>query len=383
MNNLRIAWLVPVAWFYWQPTLSEFSKLFPNTKIYTALFPGYSKGYEDSLDLEMVGKFKVLGGKQNPANPRYSSTFTSLSPKIILRLFQYRPKLIFTNSFGIWTILALFFKFIGGWQVVIAYEGSSPGVDFCDSPWRLWVRKMMLKRADALITNSKTGKEYLTKVLSAEPQKVFAQPYEIPGALSLLDNPGKTDPAIKPLNKPVFLFVGRIVSRKGLHLLLSACLLLKQQGYQNYTLLIVGEGKQRPELEAFCQQLDLINCIKWVGKVDYQNIGNYFQAADVFILPTIEDTWGVVILEAMLFGKPILCSQGAGSSELIINEKNGYVFDPQDRLGLAQLMSKFIDNSDLIPAMGEASRQQIANHTPEIAAKHLAAVVKSVQDHDQ
>ncbi|MEM8677001.1 MAG: glycosyl transferase, partial [Cyanobacteria bacterium P01_G01_bin.67] len=83
MNNLRIAWLVPVAWFYWQPTLSEFSKLFPNTKIYTALFPGYSKGYEDSLDLEMVGKFKVLGGNQNSAIPQYGSSFTSLSPKII------------------------------------------------------------------------------------------------------------------------------------------------------------------------------------------------------------------------------------------------------------------------------------------------------------
>ncbi|MEM7756844.1 MAG: glycosyltransferase family 4 protein [Cyanobacteria bacterium P01_A01_bin.40] len=379
MNNLRIAWLVPVAWFYWQPTLSEFSKLFPNTKIYTALFPGYSKGYEDSLDLEMVGKFKVLGGNQNSAIPQYGSSFTSLSPKIIFRLLQYRPQLIFTNSFGIWTILALMFKFIGRWRVAIAYEGSSPGVDFCHSPWRLWLRKIMVKQADAYITNSQTGKAYLTKVLAAEPHKVFAQPYEIPAAFSLLDNSVTKPPALKLSQKPVFLFVGRIVSRKGLHLLVEACSLLKQQGYQNYTLLIVGEGEQRPELEAFCQQLNLTNCVKWVGKVDYQDISNYFQAADVFILPTFEDTWGVVILEAMLFGKTILCSQGAGSSELVIDGQNGYVFDPQDKSVLARLMANLIDNSDLLPAMGQASREQIAQHTPEIAAKQLATVVQSMQ----
>ena len=263
--------------------------------------------------------------------------------------------------------------------MVIAYEGSSPGVDYCDSPWRLWMRKIMVERADAYITNSKTGKEYLIQVLGAKPERVFSQPYEIPSALSLIGNSNKTTLEIKLSEKPVFLFVGRIVSRKGLHSLLEACLLLKQQGYQNYTLLIVGEGEQRPELEAFCQQQDLANCVQWVGKVDYQDIGNYFQAADIFILPTIEDTWGVVILEAMLFGKPILCSQGAGSSELIINGENGYVFDPQNRAELAQLMAKLIDNSDLIPAMGKASRQQIANYTPEIAAKHLAEIVNSMQ----
>ncbi|NBD32732.1 MAG: glycosyltransferase [Cyanobacteria bacterium] len=381
MKNLRIAWLVPSAWFYWQPTLSEFSKLFPKTKVFTALFPGYTKGYESCLDIELVGSFKVLGGQQNLAKPHYSSAFTSLSPKIILHLFQYRPKLIFTSSFGVWTILALLFKFIGSWKVVIAYEGSSPGVDFRNSPLRLWIRKIMVKIADAYITNSNAGKTYLTDILKAESTKVFAQPYEIPAAASLLDKEKIRELPSISYKQPVFLFVGRIIPRKGLHFLLEACTTLKKQGYRNYTLLIVGEGQQRPELEAFCKKNNLEHCVKWIGKVDYQDIGNYFQAADVFILPTLEDTWGVVILEAMLFGKPILCSRGAGSSELIINGENGYVFDPKNRKELAQFMAKFIENPSLISVMGIASQQQIVNYTPEIAANYLAKVVESMQ-HD-
>lgn len=375
MNNLRVAWLVPVAWFYWQPTLSEFSKIFPNTKIYTALFPGYTKGYEDSLDLEIVGDFKVLGGQQNLTKPRYGSTFTSLSPKIVLRLLQYRPKLIFTSSFGIWTILALLFKFIGRWQVAIAYEGSSPGVDFRHSPWRLWFRKIMVKIADAYITNSKAGQDYLVEVLEAEPEKVFARPYEIPAAASLLNPETTRALSKKSFSKPIFLFVGRIIPRKGLHLLLEACTILKQQGHQNYTLLIVGDGQQRSELEAFCKKHNLEDCVKWIGKVDYQEISNYFQVADIFILPTLEDTWGVVVLEAMLLGKPVLCSQGAGSSELIIDGENGYVFDPQARKELAQIMAKLIENPKLSKIMGLKSQETIAPHTPEKASQFLAQVV--------
>ena len=60
-------------------------------------------------------------------------------------------------------------------------------------------------------------------------------------------------------------------------------------------------------------------------------------------MPTIEDTWGVVTLEVMLFGKAVLCSVGAGSSELVIDGENGYVFEPTQSEKLAQMMQKFID----------------------------------------
>jgi glycosyltransferase involved in cell wall biosynthesis len=128
----------------------------------------------------------------------------------------------------------------------------------------------------------------------------------------------------------------------------------------------------------FCQQHNLTGCIQWEGRIEYDQIGAYFQSADVFVMPTLEDTWGVVVLEAMLFGKAILCSKGAGTSELIIHGENGYVFDPQDSETLAMLMRKFIDRPDLATIMGEKAKQTMAEYTAVFAAQVLSQATELV-----
>ena len=374
-NNFRIAWLLPVAWFYWQPVMSQFTHIFPQTKVFTGLFPGFARGFENSFVVEVIGKFQVLEMARETTG--YGSNFTYLSPRIIFHLLRLRPHAIFSSSFGIWTLLALLLKPLGWWRVVIAYEGSSPGVDYRNSAIRLLVRRLMVKFADACITNSQAGKAYLVDILNAKDSHVFVQPYEIPDTKTLatqenieLDN--------SQLQKPVFLFVGHIIPRKGLHVLLEACKILQQQGYCEYTLQIVGNGPQQEELEKFAQEHHLTDCIQWVGRVDYNLISSYFRSADVFVLPTLEDTWGVVVLEAMLLGKPVLCSQGAGTAELIVNGENGYVFDPTQPEKLAELMRQLIECPIAIENMGKKSQQIMSQYTPEAASKCLAQVTNLV-----
>ena len=374
VRNVRVAWLLPIAWFYWQPVLSEFTRLFPETTVFTGLFPGFAKGYEGSLTIELVGETKVVGLTKSKTG--YGDNFTYLSPAIIGCLLQLKPNVVFTSSFGIWTLLAVLLKPIGRWRVVIAYEGCSPGVDYRNSLLRLTLRRMLVAAADACVTNSHAGKAYLTEFLKAKANDVFVEPYEIPvpEAFSLIE--GSAEQGHKSLNHPIFLFVGHIVPRKGLNFLLEACAILRAQGYSDYTVLVVGDGSQQEELTAFCESHDLVNCIKWEGRVEYDLIGSYFQMADVFVLPTLEDTWGVVVLEAMLFGKPILCSNGAGTSELIEHGENGYVFEPQDSETLAKLMRQLIDDPQLMVAMGEKSKQVMAQYTPLSASKTLAEVTE-------
>jgi glycosyltransferase involved in cell wall biosynthesis len=373
-RSLRIAWLLPVAWFYWQPSISEFSRYFPNTKVFTALWPGFAKGFEDSLDIEIVGNWKVV--KISDHQTGYGKGLTYVSPAVIMPLLQFKPDVIFTNSFGIWTLLALLFKPLGGWKVIIAYEGSSPGVDFLHSPLRLWIRKRMVQLADAFITNSQIGKKYLTEVLNAHCDSTFSHPYEVPAAQSLLvESEISQSPPLK-YPYPVFLFVGRIIPRKGLQSLLDACSLLSAKGCTDYMLLIIGDGDQRAELEKFSQHNQLTHNVKWLGQVDYNQISTYFQSADVFILPTHEDTWGVVVLEALLFGKPVLCSTGAGSQELIIDGKNGYKFSPGDSKYLASLMEKCINENDLVQNMSMNSKRIMGSYAPKNASDFLLGVVE-------
>jgi glycosyltransferase involved in cell wall biosynthesis len=371
-ESLRVAWLLPVAWFYWQPVLSEFTRIFPKTTVFTGLFPGFAKGYEDSVNIELVGEMKVVGLTKSETG--YGDNFTYLSPAIIGQLLKLRPHLVFTSSFGIWTLFAVLLKPIGGWRLIIAYEGSAPGVDYRNSWLRLTLRRIMVSAADVCITNSHAGKAYLTDFLKAPAERVFVEPYEIPvlDAFSAETSSSKVD--FSSLNHPTFLFAGHVVPRKGLKCLLEACAILQSQGHSNYTLLVVGDGTQQEELEAFCQEHNLTDCVQWRGRVDYKDIGYYFQAADVFVLPTQEDTWGVVVLEAMLFGKAVLCSKGAGTSELIVDGKNGYTFLPDDSEALAHQMLQFIADPALSAVMGEQSKQIMSQYTPTAAANVLVEI---------
>jgi glycosyltransferase involved in cell wall biosynthesis len=185
-------------------------------------------------------------------------------------------------------------------------------------------------------------------------------------------------PVLSQYKQPIFLFVGSITPRKGLHLLLQACAILQQQGCDKYTLAIIGDGTQRKELEDFCQEKGLSDRVRWIGKVDYSKLGAYFSESDVFVLPTLEDTWGMVVLEAMVLGKAVLSSKWAGASELVIEGENGYCFDPYDPEKLSQLMRLFIDNPDLAVAMGKKSKQLMAQYTPEAAAQFLSKVTSFV-----
>jgi glycosyltransferase involved in cell wall biosynthesis len=373
--NIKIAWLLPVAWFYWQPAISELTKIFPHTTIFTGLFPGFAKGLEDTLKVEVIGEFKVIEIDRDENG--YGDNFTYLSPKIIGNLLRLRPQVIFTSSFGVWTILALVLRPLLRWRVIIAYEGSSPGVDYRHSAARLFVRRLMVMLSAACISNSRAGGEYLIEILRADKERVFVQPYEIPDEHTL---PGSeaAEPQLVAQQDPVFLFVGHLIPRKGLPLLLGACAALQARGYQKYTLQVVGSGAQQPELEAFCREHLLVDRIQWVGRVPFDRIGTYFHNADVFVLPTMEDTWGVVTLEAMLLGKPILCSTGAGTAELVVPGENGYVFAPDNAEQLADLMQRFLDEPALIPVMGARSQQIMEQYTPVAAAQCMADITKLV-----
>jgi glycosyltransferase involved in cell wall biosynthesis len=376
MKNLRIAWLLTSAFYYWHPMLSCLTQLFPQTTAFAANWRGYAPGFEDSFTVDVVGKRKIVSLTQSETS--YGSNFTYLPLNIVSHLLQFKPDVVFSNSFGMWTILALLFKPVGRWRLVLAYEGSSPGVDYRNSPARLAIRRIMVQASDACITNSHAGKTYLMDILNAPEEKVFLHPYEVPSAIALSNSAETATLEPLDLQSPTFIFVGSVNPRKGLRLLLEACALLHQEGCDSYTLLVVGEGSQRQELEKFCQHHELMACVKWVGNVDYSVLGAYFQQADVFVLPTLEDTWGMVVLEAMAMGKTILCSKFAGASELISNEENGYIIDPHDTLAVAATLRRFIEDPTLSSRMGQHSMEIMAKYTPEAAAEFLARVVKFV-----
>jgi GT2 family glycosyltransferase len=379
IDTPRIAWLVPSAIYgaYWPPILHALSAQFEQLIFYTGqLWPKFDPATPGTSVIQVVGQTQFI--EQTQIDTGYSRGFLIVSPAIIMHLLQFRPQVVFASGFSLWTLFAILLKPLGWWRLILVYEGSAPNVDFRDSRFRLFFRRWMVKFADAFVSNSQSGKDYLTEILGVMPTNIYARPYMVPDKLTADRQIDESSSGQLNLRHPVFLFVGQVIHRKGLHLLLAACVQLQARGDRNFTLLVVGDGAERQELEEFSLAQGLSDRIRWLGWVAYDCLGAYFQAADVFVFPTLEDTWGMVTLEAMACGKPVICSKWAGTAEMTIEGETGYSVDPHNIEELANAMSRFIDNPELITMMGKKSYETISAHTPEIAAKFLADVTISV-----
>jgi glycosyltransferase involved in cell wall biosynthesis len=352
-KDIKIAWLLNSGFYYWHPLIAYFAQTWSNTKLFTVNWRGFAAGYENSFVVETLGEKRIITFKKTLGG--YDYIFSYLPLNIINKLWEYKPQAIFSNSFGLWTILALLFKPICRWQVAILHEGCSPNVDYRNSAWRLILRRAMMKLSDACLTNGQLGKDYLIKVLQTSPEKVFVYPYPIPSEKTLVA--AEPIPELLNLNRPIFLFVGSIVPRKGLDYFLQAVALLQARGESNYTILVVGDGEEKFKLEAYCTEHNLTDRVHWAGKVEYNQLGSYFRSSDIFVLPTLEDVWAVVVLEAAIAGNAILCSQFAGAIELIQPGENGYGFVPQDVEKLAEIMQSLIHNPELVLQMGKKSQE--------------------------
>jgi glycosyltransferase involved in cell wall biosynthesis len=366
-NKHRVAWLLPAmgnGGLSFQNLLCEFTKLFPETIAFTGQWPGFARGFEDTFIVQEIGSthYVEFGKTVNG----YAIGFSYASPQIIRHLLRFKPHVIFANSFTAWTLIALLLKPIGGWKVIITYEGGSAVYEDSSSIIRYQARRLMTRLADAFVVNGQASKSYLLDVLQGRSEQVFSKPFLVPSLKALQQYSDADAPQIdNNLQRPVLLFVGQLTPRKGVKTLLEACYKLKQQGYAKYTLMVVGDGEQRTELEAFVQQSGLEQQVVWIGKVPYHRLGAYFKFADVFIFPTYDDIWGMVLTEAMAFGKPVICSQSAGAVEMVVEGSNGYTYQPDKVDKLVEVISCFFNNPFLIKQMGESSIQIMSKYSSE------------------
>ena len=381
-SSERVAWLLPAmgtGGISFQHILTEFAKIYPHTITFTGQWPGYAPGHEDTFKVQEVGATKHI--KIASTSHGYEVGFSYASPSIVSHLLRFKPQVIFANAFSIWTVIALLFKQMAKCKVIIVYEGGSPSYESSGLSVRLVARKLMVQLADAFVANSKSGKSYLVNTLGVKTDRVFTRPFLVPSVKALLQCPSSKTPKFDPqMQRPIFLYVGQLIPRKGVKILLEACKLLEEQGHHNYTLMIVGDGEQRQELEAFARDCGLIDRVQWLGRVEYGCLGAYFQFADLFVFPTYEDIWGMVLTEAMVFGKPVICSRGASAAEMVIEGENGFIFETQNSQQLAEYMSRFLENLSLIKQMGEKSQQIMINHNPADATKSFLEAMALVQN---
>ena len=182
----------------------------------------------------------------------------------------------------------------------------------------------------------------------------------------------KFKPASVPKNNNKFIITpgaSRLTSRKGLVYLIRAVDKLSKK-YQQVELKIMGDGEgERVRLEEIVDKLNLRGRVVFLGRIPREKTFSYYQEADVFVLPSLNEGMSNAMLEALATGLPILATDTGGSKELITEGENGYIIEMKNAQDIADKLEKLINNSELKNKMGEASRRRALEMSWEKVAK--------------
>lgn len=139
-----------------------------------------------------------------------------------------------------------------------------------------------------------------------------------------------------PSDRKVVLYVGHLVDRKDVSTLINAFARVVHQ--EHVLLVIVGDGPLRSKLEHEVRSLSLTDRVRFVGAKPHDEIPVWMNACDVFSLPTLYDTFGCVLLEAMACGKPVIATRVGGIPEVVENGTHGFLVEPSDESQLANAL---------------------------------------------
>ncbi len=181
------------------------------------------------------------------------------------------------------------------------------------------------------------------------------------------------------LNLPekFFLFVGRFSPEKNLTRLVEAYASYRRTaGSKAWGFVLVGGG---PQEELLRQHTQGIPGVVFAGSHRSDQLALFYGLASCLMLPSVSETWGLVVNEALAAGLPVMVSHRCGCvPELVRHGLNGYVVNPFDIDGMAQTMAVLSSTVVNLEAMGEISRQLVALYTPETWAKSLADCIDRI-----
>lgn len=236
-----------------------------------------------------------------------------------------------------------------------------------DSRLKYAFKRMLVRAPSYWLSSGKTATEYLTHY-GAKREAVREYPFSSLHEADILREPITQEEkqllkkALGMTGKRMILSIGQFIHRKGFDILLEAASRLTD----DVEIHIVG-GEPTQEYLDICQKLGLTN-VYFDGFMKKDRLIQYYKAADLFVLPTREDIWGLVINEAMAYGLPVITTDRcAAGLDLVENNVNGYIVPVNDALQLAEKMHMAL-SADLVE-MGRSSLAKIRPYTIENMAK--------------
>ncbi|KAF0112124.1 MAG: D-inositol-3-phosphate glycosyltransferase [Chloroflexi bacterium] len=239
-----------------------------------------------------------------------------------------------------------------------------------EGDYRINGERQVMRTADKIVAATQAEEAQLEFLYGVEAQKIVTIP---PGVDIARFYPIPDDEAKEAIGHQgcprLLLFVGRIEPLKGVDTLIRALALVRQSGIlesECYSLAIIGGEPDAPSevmsaemarLQALCSELGIGDLVVFLGKRAQETLPYYYSAADILIMPSHYESFGMVALEAMACGTPVIASQVGGLAFLVQDGITGFVVPGGDPLALSKTLTRLIQQPELRERLGHQAAE--------------------------
>jgi glycosyltransferase involved in cell wall biosynthesis len=251
---------------------------------------------------------------------------------------------------------------------------------------RGWVRTLLsvqarwerrnVARADLVVVTSRYSAEVAQREYGAPAERLAVVPEPID--LEVWDDQFWRAPR-RPGHRPVVLSVARMYPRKRLADLLHAAALLRTR-VEGVQVRIVGRGPEWDALSRLHAELGLGDAVVLLGDLTRERLAEEYVNASVFCLPSVQEGFGIVFLEAMAAELPVVACRVAAVPEVVLHDATGFLVPPRDPGALAETIERLIREPALARRLGQEGRRRSLGFSPRAVAERFLSAVHSTQD---
>jgi glycosyltransferase involved in cell wall biosynthesis len=239
--------------------------------------------------------------------------------------------------------------------VVVSVHGAEIDGYAVSSSVSRFVYRLIMRGANRIIACSEALARQTIQVFPEAARKVTW----VHNGLNPSRYAASSDTCVLP--RPFLLCVSRHVAKKGIDTLLRAFELVRRE-CPTVTLVLVGDGPLFDDHKALARTLGLEDHVAFVGDVAHSDVSAFFDACSLFVLPSRAEPFGLVLLEAAYHKKAIVCTRVGGVPEIITDNVNGVLVEPEDPQGMAAHIVSLLRDPQLAELLGHHAYSTLMNH---------------------
>ena len=249
---------------------------------------------------------------------------------------------------------------------------------------RIEAERMIARQADRIVVASRDEQQLLTRFYGADAGHISVVPCGV--NLDLFQPVDKED-ARRQLglrnDDRILLFVGRIEPLKGVDILLGAAAQLESEPDSDCFVLVIGgdssvQDGEVAHLRDLASDLGIAERVNFLGAVDHERLPLFYSAADVCVMPSFYESFGLVALEAMACGTPVVASRVGGLAATVRDGETGYLIPWRCPEPFAERLELLLGNEELRRAFGKIARKDVERYRWDNVAEAMLGIYREI-----